>query len=222
MSLRILTLYLLAVHTLARPSKGIVIKHHLTDTSCFKKNSYSFIVLRAFISLGTLDYNIAANLRALPDGLEFVDVYMNPCMACPYSAEAQVEKLVDGLKEEKYRKLWIMAQAIAGWKRDTNENCKFLNDLLRKARELGRDVGIATNKKEWHALMGPSCEVSEHSTELWLIGDDNSEGIKNFEKFSVFKRPAMKELVVPVYQCGGDAKVVINYKMPARFIKADL
>ena len=219
---RSFAVYFLVLYVYAHTPKGISVKHRLTDTSCLKKEGYSFIIFRAFISVGTLDYNIVSNLEALPKNLDFVDIYMNPCMKCPYSAEEQIEKMVKELQDKKYRKIWIMVQTKSGWKSDNKDNCKFLKNLLSKAKELGKSIGIATNHKEWLVVMGSTCEINKYSTELWFIGNDNEETVTNFERFGGFQTPVMKELVDTVNQCGGDTKIIVLYDNHKHSVKEDL
>ena len=191
-------------------TKGLTVKHRVPDFECLKKEGYSFIVPRSFISIGMIDPNVIHNLEGASKANMKADIYVKPCFNCPNPPEKQIEQIIKTLPAT-YRKMWIIVYLSDRWNKDRSKNCYTLRLMIQEAINQGKKVGIATNINNWYAVMGGACEFVEYIPELWLLLPDGKEETPNFERFGGMKDPVMKEMRVLDKICETEGNTIIAY-----------
>ncbi len=190
--------------------KGVTLRSKAHDFACLKAHEYNFAIVRGQTNIGLRDPSALSNIEgAKGAGMQFVDVYMNPCVDCPEVPEKQMQAFIDNFKSLGVRKIWVSVQQTEKWKKDKTFNCQYLQALLTEAMRLNQTIGVATNIRDWTRIMNPACELLNPKVDCWWLMHDSKADTTTYEEFGYIKRPEIKEYLGPIHECDTDLNVNI-------------
>ena len=181
--------------------KGVDYSIRVTNDSveCLYNNSYRFAIIRGYLSRGSVDPNIVANLKdAWDGGMKYVDVYIFPCVPCG-NPKGQIDTLLKGLENSKYERIWIDVEPL-DWKKDMAENQKFILDMIDELEAKNKTIGIYTNLDSWRSIVGVDWNGTQNYT-LWYGHHDNNASFSDFSPFGGWTDPMIKQYTVDAKEC---------------------
>ena len=167
---------------------------HLT---CLAASNYSFVVARSHRSVGTVDPNAAATLKAASNAGLKTHAYHFPCVKSwdlGY-ATSQVVADVTNLKSHgaPFDYLFFDVepfQGECGWPEyDTAAGCRFLGRMIDTAEQLGLTgrLGVYASKGGWGRTVGANCTVgADHGLVNWYAEWPRPEHAPNFAGWQAF------------------------------------
>ena len=166
--------------------------------ACAKAAGWSFVVVRAYRSVGSVDTNASATLQAAKaGGIAIRDIYHWPCFS--KTASSQLQATVDAIGVGNFRKLWIDIEnnpsTQCGWSTNKTKNCQLLSALITAGNGLGLSLGVYSQVSEWNAIMGSgdAC-LAGSSLPLWYVSLKTGEAAyADFVPFGGWKSPFMKQ-----------------------------
>jgi GH25 family lysozyme M1 (1,4-beta-N-acetylmuramidase) len=196
---------LIAVLLLSVPSLatlGVDISQLVSTSaySCLSSNDYSFAIPRGYQSSGNVDPNVVSNIKnAKAGGIEYVDVYLFPCVPCGNPA-GQASALVNAIRGQNYGQIWIDVETYA-WSSSLSANQNFITAMVNQLKSLGQHVGIYTNYYNWQSIVGLGWTGCA-SLPLWYAHYDNNPSFSDFQSFGGWNTPNMKQYAGDVTKCG--------------------
>eukprot|EP01087_Luapelamoeba_hula_P023879 TRINITY_DN88_c0_g1_i1.p1 TRINITY_DN88_c0_g1~~TRINITY_DN88_c0_g1_i1.p1 ORF type:complete len:217 (-),score=18.94 TRINITY_DN88_c0_g1_i1:41-691(-) len=162
---------------------------------CMRNAGYSFVVVRAYLSLGRPDSAAPGSVAAAwAAGMAHVDVYMFPCPTCGSSAASQMAQLVQFLNSNRvrYGMIWLDIEGPGYW-RDQNFNINFIAQLIAAAKNYGVHLGIYTSESQWSPITGNWAAPAGEGIPLWYAHYDGSPSFGDFRPFAGWNKPAIKQ-----------------------------
>ena len=165
----------------------------------------SFAIVRAFRSLGIIDANAAATIKAArAAGLTNVDAYLFPCVGtgkgdCPSPPAKQVELTMSNLKQHgaDIGRLWLDIEPWNWDKTDLAGNRAFIEGLLDAGKKLGVPMGIYSSHYCFPEIVGSDWDLGSEGYPLWYAhydGKPNFNDWNHTEKaFGGWKSPRIKQ-----------------------------
>ena len=100
-------------------------------------------------------------------------------------------------------RLWI---DIGGrWNNRTEVNVQFLDELIGQIEQFQIPFGIATTRARWLRIMNNSTRLAPKAP-LWYSNNDQKKSFEDFQAFSGWQQPLLKQFRSDVKECG----VVLN------------
>lgn len=211
-----MVLALLATFTAANQSFDFVdIASRLTANqwSCFKGQT-KMAVIRAFRSVGKIDEDLVANVKAAQAAGYSVDnthIYMYPCtksIGCSISGlSQQFDALWSYLTQNNLKVgfIWLDIEKGSGdWPGSKNTNRLNLEVLLKQAKKYTKNVGVYSNYYAWEDMFGLDYKTDTTGLKLWY-SRYNSKDCSDFQAFGGWTKPYAKQYQGDVTQpCGVD------------------
>jgi GH25 family lysozyme M1 (1,4-beta-N-acetylmuramidase) len=176
--------------------------------TCLKNLGYSFAIIRAYRSTGTLDPAASQNLQSARAAGLSTEVYMFPCRG--KNATSQVNELIAGISSNLYSNIWIEVEnnpspgcSWTGY--DRTSNCNFVTEAINAIKAQGKYAGIFTSATNWQSIFGSSSACpSVGSAPLWYAHYDHVQEFSDFKPFGGWSAPSMKQFASGVPLCGAD------------------
>mmetsp|Transcript_85296 Transcript_85296/g.104602 ORF Transcript_85296/g.104602 Transcript_85296/m.104602 type:complete len:229 (+) Transcript_85296:366-1052(+) len=191
----------------------------VTDYECLKKDGYTFMITRAWESLGHFDPDAPQNLRnaqAAGYPVSNTSVYFFPCASTSQSAKAQMQTMIQSLDEAKveYNMIWLDIEenpsSGCSWSKNSiNTNCDIILAAGNTAVAANKTVGIYSNYNEWTEYIffgdsGACAEPAKSGWPLWYADYDYAQNFNDFERFGGWTKPVMKQYAGDRTVCGKD------------------
>ena len=133
----------------------------VSDFECLAKEGYEYMIVRAWESLGHFDEDAPSNLKNAQSAgyaVANTSVYMFPCASTADSAKAQMQTMIDDLKDYDYGMVWLDIEdnpsSGCSWSdNDIDTNCDIIIALGNTTVENGKKVGIYSNYNEWSSYI---------------------------------------------------------------------
>jgi len=170
--------------------------------SCLTNSGFSYAIIRCYQSNGQVDPNGPHTVyNAWAGGMQHVDVYMFPCPTCG-NAQDQVNAAVNylGKYNAQYGMLWLDIEGAEYWQ-DQSTNRNFFEQLVSAAQNLGQSIGVYTSRSQWDPIMGLDYTAGSQFP-LWYASYDGNPSFSDFEAFSGWEYPAIKQYNANVNLCG--------------------
>ena len=145
----------------------------VSDFECLAEKGYEYMIVRAWESIGSFDDDAPSNLKnAQSAGYASANtsVYMFPCASTADSAKAQMQTMIDDLKDYDYGMIWLDIEenpsSGCSWSdNDIDTNCDIIIALGNTTVENGKKVGVYSNYNEWssYVFFGDSGACSQLS-----------------------------------------------------------
>jgi len=174
------------------------------------QQNYSFVVVRAFRSIGQVDTNAPTTIQnAWAANMDSVDVYMFPCPKCSASPRDQISTMLNFLAEAGvfYGMIWIDVEGSQYWTADTAWNAAWFGKLLGALQDFNATVGVYTSIRQWGPIMGNSTAGSVFP--LWYARYDNKPDFSDFVPFGGWTVPSVKQFQGDQIIC--NASVDVNF-----------
>ena len=201
----IIALSLIIAPTLA--TLGVDVSQYTNVFSCLHSSGYTFAIVRGYLSSGSVDPNVVANIKnARAGGMANVDVYLFPCVPCGNPA-GQATALVNAIKGQNYGTIWVDVENYA-WSSNLASNQNFITTMVNQLKSLGQVVGIYSSYYNWQSIVGLSWS-GVASCPLWYAHYDNNPSFSDFTAFGGWSHPSIKQYAGDKTVCG--AGVDLNF-----------
>ena len=173
--------------------------HSVSNLVCLKQAGYNYAIFRGYRSYGIFDPVILDNLKNAETAAIKADVYLFPCVKC-LNPRAQVDTLVDGIKNYKYGMIWIDIEIYA-WNDNLVTNQQFILDMIDQVKKRGVSVGVYTSYHNWEYIVGINWEGIKE-VPLWYAHWDRVMSFDDFKPFGGWTKPVMKQFASDGIICG--------------------
>eukprot|EP01062_Namystynia_karyoxenos_P051515 TRINITY_DN4051_c0_g1_i1.p2 TRINITY_DN4051_c0_g1~~TRINITY_DN4051_c0_g1_i1.p2 ORF type:complete len:218 (+),score=46.95 TRINITY_DN4051_c0_g1_i1:93-746(+) len=167
------------------------------------QGAVEFAVVRAYQSVGRVDPNAAATIKAArAAGVKYVDAYLFPCPKCSNGIAAQVKDTVTALRNAgaKFGILWLDVEAPNLWGSQAS-NVAILKGFASACKSLGVVPGVYANWNSWSEIMGNANGYSVIGQNLWYPHYDGVKSFSDFQAFGGWSKPNIKQYLADKSSC---------------------
>jgi GH25 family lysozyme M1 (1,4-beta-N-acetylmuramidase) len=198
-------------------TKGVDVSTQITSSaaSCLESSGYSFVIPRAYESVGQVDSNSCTSIKnAYNAGIKVRDAYFFPDPTSSKSASTQMSEFVSyvsaNCKTQWSGRLWLDVEGTQYWLGSTSKNQAFYKSLVDACKSQVGKCGIYCSQSQWSALFGSSY-VYGNDLPVWYAHYD---GVASFSDWSThtfggWKTPYAKQYDGTTTVCG--MGVDLNY-----------
>jgi len=176
-------------------ASGFDLSTPLTEANaqCMVGAGYSFMVVRAFKSSGSVDTNACDTLiNAQLGNISQRDVYLFPCPTCSSDASSQINSLVGYLQSNSTcnaawsGRIWLDIEGDQYWTGDYNNNKAWYQSLATACSSSGYKCGVYASKSQWGAIFGDYAydPVEDTDFPLWYAHYDSNPSFSDYPSYS--------------------------------------
>eukprot|EP00826_Nyctotherus_ovalis_P009201 TRINITY_DN12424_c0_g1_i1.p2 TRINITY_DN12424_c0_g1~~TRINITY_DN12424_c0_g1_i1.p2 ORF type:complete len:170 (+),score=29.97 TRINITY_DN12424_c0_g1_i1:105-614(+) len=136
--------------------------------------------------------------------------FVEPCPRL--DPRTQIRAVVNAL--HVYRRLGILVAVRAedGWGTGKEENCRFVQTMLKVVEDFGERTGVISSTEDWEKVVGEKCVGSGNYRILVWYMRDGKRNMEGYKAFGGFGLPDFKIFKGPTEMC--KSIIDIGYRRP--------
>jgi hypothetical protein len=179
--------------------------HDKSTWNCLLSENLTFAIVRVYESVGHVDPNAVATLKAANDAGVKTSGYIFPCARCSNAnGTAQVIETIDHLRSNgaPFSMLWFDVEEAKYWHADTAFNFNFFKEMIRGAELKQVTWGIYCDVVQWQAVMGSHVMSGTSNIAVWYPHYNGVPSMSDFKAFAGFTHCDMKQFSDQGAKCG--------------------